>query len=436
MPNLGEQFNNTYFEGDDNVVPYEDNQSYGEIHGTPRSKNPQGLLFHPDTATQTRNDPLYSRKARLIDLSNITGATKVQGTGQGIASRASGKISDNPPKMAYAISTTNLSKPMLENKPVAIEAMRSTRKAGSFSPAEHKISVNLQDINDNNFSYDDLGATFTHEWGHKEDQDNLTAHGARTTMYKGRMVGYRGIETARSTTKGNTVTSPVMEGVADGYKDRFGTITDLDSGEEVSERYLNPIENDERHLDFTGQGSASEGYGVNFKGWRDKHEQALYAATRIHVAMHGRAGIESLPDIDALADKHLSSLKQEVESKTGKNAEKNAKFATTARHLYLGQMMENHPHVREGLKQLGLDDVGEYSRAVHAHYTAPLPSKEQSTIPGFEKLAPTAPPLPKNIKVNRTDSVGVAQNEKKAQAKDSGPGIVRNKNGTLSIRLF
>ena len=93
--------------------------------------------------------------------------------------------------------------------------------------------------------------------------------------------------------------------------------------------------------------------------------------------------------------------------------------------------------VEQGLKQLGLDDVGEYSRAVHAHYTAPLPSKEQSTIPGFEKLAPTAPPLPKNRKINRTDSVGVKKrNEKAAQAKDSGPGIVRNKNGTLSIRLF
>ena len=431
MPNLGEQFNNTYFEGDDNVVPYEDNQSYGEIPGTPRSKNPQGLLFHPDTATQTRNDPLYSYNARINDLNKITGATKVQG----VASR--GKTNYTTPTLTHAISTTNISKPMLENKPVAIESMSSTRKAGYYSPGDHKIAVNLQNTDGQDLPHAALGATFTHEWGHKEDQDNLTAHGARTTMYKGRMIGYRGIETARSTTKGNTVTSPVMEGVADGYKDRFGTITDLDSGEEVSERYLNPIENDERHLDFTGQGNTNEGYGVNHIGWRDKHEQALYAATRLHVAMHGRAGIESLPDMDALADKHLSSLKQEIESKTGKNAEKNAKFATTARHLYLGQMMENHPHVREGLKQLGLDDVGEHSRAVHAHYTAPLPSKEQSTIPGFEKLAPTAPPLPKNIKINRTDSVGVKKrNEKAAQAKYSGPGIVKNKNGTLSIRLF
>lgn len=436
MPNLGEQFNNTYFEGDDNVVPYEDNQSYGEIPGTPRSKNPQGLLFHPDTATQTRKDPLYSHKARINDLNNITGAIKVQGVG------SRGKFNWNTPPLTHAISTTNLSKPMLENKPVTIESMRSAKRAGSFSPADQKILVNLQDTNGQVLRDDAIGATFTHEWGHKEDQDNLTAHGARTTMYEGRMIGYRAIETARSTTKGKVVTSPVMEGVADGYKDRFGTITDLDSGEEVSERYLNPIENDERHFDFTGQGNTAEGYGVNHKGWRDKHEQALYAATRIHVAMHGRAGIESLPDLDALADKHLSSLKQEVESKTGKNAEKNAKFATTARHLYLGQMMENHPHVREGLKQLGLDDVGEYSRAVHAHYTAPLPPTEQSTIPGFEKLAPTAPPLPKNIKVNRTDSVGVEQNQKKAQAKEikrqinSGPGIVRRNNGKLSIRLF
>ena len=100
--------------------------------------------------------------------------------------------------------------------------------------------------------------------------------------------------------------------------------------------------------------------------------------------------------------------------------------------------MEDHPHVREGLKQLGLRDVGEYSRAVHAHYTAPLPPKEQSTLPGFEKLAPTAPPLPKSIKVNRTDPVAVAQNERKAQAKakKNQPLITRNKEGGFSIRLF
>ena len=432
MPNLGEQFNNTYFEGDDNLVPYEDTHSYGEFGGTPRSEHPQGLLFHPDTATQTRNDPLYSRSKQIDDLNNLTSEPKVM--------RDRGKPINylNTPPLTHAISTTNLSKPMLENKPVAIESMRSTKKAGSFSPGEQKISVNLQNIYGHDLPYAELGSTFTHEWGHKEDQDNLTSHGARTMMHKGRMVGYRGIETARSVTKGMTITSPVMEGVADGYKDRFGTITDHTSGEEVSERYLNPIENDERHLDFTDQGSTEVGYGVNFKGWRDKHEQALYAATRIHVSMHGRAGIESLPDMDALADKHLSSLQQEVESKTGKPAENSAKFATTARHLYLGQMMENHPHVREGLQQLGLGDVGEYSRAVHAHYTAPLPPKEQSTLPGFEKLAPTAPPLPKSIKVNRTDPVAVAQNERKAQAKakKNQPLISRNKEGGFSIRLF
>lgn len=429
MPNLGEQFNNTYFAGDDNTTPYEDDHQYGQVSRNTRSKHPQGLLFHPDTATQSRDDPMYSMDQRVKDVGEVTGD---------VSSNTNKLPSWGNIVLAKAVASTNLSTPMLKNKPIKIEGMRSTVKAGYFSPGEQKLVVNRQDQYGNDVSAHDMASTFTHEWGHKEDQDTLTAQSSRTQMYKGKLIGYREIENARSSTKGATVTSPVMEGVADGYKDRFGTIKEDNSGDEVTERYLNPVENADRHLDFTEQGSTAQGYGINFKGWRDKHEQALYAATRLHVSMHGRAGIESLPDMDDLADKHLSSLKQEVESKTGKRAENNAKFATTARHLYLGQMMEDHPHVREGLKQLGLRDVGEYSRAVHAHYTAPLPPKEQSTLPGFEKLAPTAPPLPKSIKVNRTDSVAVAQNERKAQAKakKNQPLITRNKEGGFSIRLF
>jgi len=428
MPNLGEQFNNTYFAGDDNTTPYEDDHQYGQVSRNTRSEHPQGLLFHPDTATQSRNDPMYSMDQRVRDIGEVTD-----------------DVSSNPNKsanwgnivLANAVASTNLSTPMLKNKPIKIEGMRSTVKAGYFSPGEQKLVINRQDQYGNNVSAHDIASTFTHEWGHKEDQDNLTAQGARTQMYKGKLLGYREIENAKSSTKGATVTSPVMEGVADGYKDRFGTIKEDNSGDEVTERYLNPVENADRHLDFTEQGSTAQGYGVNFKGWRDKHEQALYAATRLHVAMHGRAGIESLPDMDALADKHLTALKQEhLAKKTGKPAASNAKYANTARHLYLGQMMEDHPHVREGLKQLGLGDVGEYSRAVHAHYTAPLPPKEQSTLPGFEKLAPTAPPLPKSTKFTRTDPVAVRQQERKERAKNSKPGIVRGKDGSLSIRLF
>jgi hypothetical protein len=152
--------------------------------------------------------------------------------------------------------------------------------------------------------------------------------------------------------------------------------------------------------------------------------------------MHGKAGIESLPDMDALADQHLAPMKQSIEEKTNKLAATNSKYASTARHLYLGQMVENHPHVREGLKQLGLGDVGEYSQAVHAHYTAPLPPKEQSTLPGFEKLAPTAPPLPKKVSVERTDPVAVRQREIKEEKKNQKPGVVKGTDGRLSIRLF
>lgn len=430
MPNLGEQFNNTYFDGDDIATPYEDNHNYGEIYGTPRSEHPQGLLFHPDTATQSRNDPAYTHDKRMQDIRNATG---IGSSDIGKVHRDSvyGITKKDIPK---GIANTNISKSMFEHKPIQVEGMRSTVKSGYFSPGESKIVMNVNNGFGHPATSHELGDTFTHEWGHKEDQDNLTAQGARTQMYKGKLLGYREIEQEKSTTKGKTTTSPVYEGVADGYKDRFGTTTHW-SGDEVNERYLNPIENDERIQDFTS--GDKQGYGVNFKGWRDRHEQALYAATRLHVAMHGKAGIESLPDMDALADKHLTALKQEhLAKKTGKPAASNAKYANTARHLYLGQMMEDHPHVREGLKQLGLGDVGEHSRAIHAHYTAPLPPKEQSTLPGFEKLAPTAPPLPKSMKFTRTDPVAVRQQERKERAKNSKPGIVRGKDGSLSIRLF
>lgn len=429
MPNLGEQFNNTYFEGDDIATPYEDNHNYGEIYGTPRSEHPQGLLFHPDTATQSRNDPSYTHNKRMQDIRTATG----------IGSSEIGKVHRDSVygitkrDIPEGIANTNISKSMLEHNPIQVTGQRSNTKAGYFSPGETKIVMNVNNGWGNAATRQELGNTFTHEWGHKEDQDHLNAQGARTQKYQGKLLGYREIEVEKSTTKGKTITSPVYEGVADGYKDRFGTTTHWD-GDEVTERYLNPIENDERVHDL--KSGDKQGYGVNFKGWRDKHEQALYAATRLHVAMHGKAGIESLPDMDALADKHLTSLKQEVESKTGKPAAKNAKYAGTARHLYLGQMMENHPHVRESLKQLGLGDVGEHSQAIHAHYTAPLPPKEQSTLPGFEKLAPTAPPLPKSMKLTRTDLGAVRQQERKEQAKNSKPGIVRGKDGSLSIRLF
>jgi hypothetical protein len=429
MPNLGEQFNNTYFEGDDKTTPYEDTHSYGGSGGTPRSKNPQGLLFHPDTATQSRNDPLYGSKQREQD---IRQATSIGSSDIGNLHRYSvyGVVKKDIPQ---AIASTNISKTMLETNPLKVEGLRSTKRAGQYSAGDNKIVMNAYNVHGDPASHHDLGNTFTHEWGHKEDQDHLSAQGARTTQYNGKRLGYREIETAKSTTKGKVVTSPVFEGVADGYKDRFGTTTDFESGDEVNERYLNPIENDERVLDLKKTGG---GYGVNFKGWRDRHEQALYAATRLHVAMHGKAGIESLPDMDALADKHLAPLRQNIEEKTGKLAAKNSKYATTARHLYLGQMVENHPHVREGLKQLGLGDVGEYSQAVHAHYTAPLPPKTQSTLPGYEKLAPTAPPLPKSVNVKRMDHVAVRQREIKEENKNSRPGVVRGKDGSLSIRLF
>ena len=429
MPNLGEQFNNTYFEGDDKTTPYEDTHSYGESGGTPRSKNPQGLLFHPDTATQSRNDPLYGSKQREQD---IRQATSIGSSDIGNLHRYSiyGIVKKDVPT---AIANTNISKPMLEKNPIKVEGQRSTVKAGHYNAGDSKIVMNAYNAYGDPASVSDLGSTFAHEWGHKEDQDHLSAQGARTTKYQGKTLGYREIETAKSSTKVRRITSPVYEGVADGYKDRFGTTTDFESGDEVNERYLNPTENDERVLDLKQTGG---GYGVNFKGWRDRHEQALYAATRLHVAMHGKAGIESLPDMDALADQHLAPMKQSIEEKTNKLAATNSKYASTARHLYLGQMVENHPHVREGLKQLGLGDVGEYSQAVHAHYTAPLPPKEQSTLPGFEKLAPTAPPLPKKVSVGRTDPVAVRQKEIKEEKKNQKPGVVKGTDGRLSIRLF
>lgn len=401
----------------------------------PRSPHPQGMLFDPHTATQTSKDPLYPAMARDAD---IRSALQLHPQGSHISATATGVTGLKPDaetKLVKIIENTNLSKPELEYRTPKVRIGNTGTKAGLYMSHTNEIRF------DKSFATNDPDSqiispveSLMHEWGHKTDNDVSISKDPSDTRRGWRE---RNVEVkAAAKTSKKYLISPIYEGVADGFRERHGTATSH-SGKPaaLNERYLDPLQNKHSVDGMTGKKaegidrSPNMGYGVNNKYWKNRLEQALYAATRIHVGMHGKQGIETLPDIDSLADTHLGSLADEISNKNKDNAFKYTKdpktdstYISTARHLYLGSLVKNQPSVAEGLKHLGFDDIAEHSQKVHDHFDSKLSKNtNQNALPGLESFSDTSlPSLPKRLtskQLQRTDPAAQRKREMKIQSK-------------------
>jgi len=409
---------------------YEDRPIPGDIK--PRSPHPQGMLFDPHTATQTSKDPLYPATARDAD---IRSALQLHQKGTHISAHDKGVTGFKPEeesRLTEMLEHTNISKPELEYRTPKVRIGNTGTKSGFYSSHINEIRFDKSFATDKPVFFGEPTESLMHEWGHKVDNDVAISKNPAYTRrgYRERDVEVR----ASARTSKKYLISPIYEGVADGFRERHGTtIANAENAEALPERYLDPLQNKFSVDGMIGerregiQRSPSMGYGVNNRYWKNRLEQALYAATRIHVGMHGRQGIESLPDIDSLADTHLGELANTIRDKNKNNSRKYAdnpksdlEYITTARHLYLGSLTNDQPAVAEGLKHLGFDDIAEHSKKVYDHFSVKKSKNtNQSALPGLESFADTnVPSLPKRLtstQLQRTDRVAEKQREMKAQ---------------------
>lgn len=416
MPNLGSQFNNTYFISEQKGAPTERTDAWWDHYGqrmehhsdtmasrgidvtatneqeairnkaskdadhkfpqtgevTQEFRHPyqkghlQGMLFPPHTGMMTSDDPTYPQEKRRSDIS------KALNTSSKLA--VSYAENSDMPTHVMSPSVAGLSDP---NKINATTMTSSSVKAGRYELGAHKIQLSA-----NNDAHDTGAGSFVHEMGHKEDFDVIKEKTGK------RGINAKSLEVAaseRGSGRTRTVISPVLEGAADAYSDRYAEQPGWDSGTpKRHEATLDPAQNSGRFNDLWMENSKG-GYHADFRGWKDKHEMALYAATRLHVATGGKSALESLPDMDALAKTHLGGLADEIHEKKSAALMKSNKggfinprqeqpeYQTAARHLYLGQLVHENPAIHGQLEQMGLGDVSSYSQSFYKHHVANTP---------------------------------------------------------------
>ena len=189
-------------------------------------------------------------------------------------------------------------------------------------------------------------STTVHELGHHMD-----------TRHLGGAFDQRKIKPYRS--------DMATEGVADGVADAYSRSNN------VSRRMFE--EGD------TGTFFKRSGYGTEYKGFSNNTDKALYAAVRAHVAANPNpTDFNDLPSRESLYEKHFPNS-----GYVGYAAfEKSNR--TNASRLLLGHMYDQHEHVRNTLKGLGMEDVG---KEAHALYKETDPNRyrgpEQESLPGM-----------------------------------------------------
>lgn len=385
MPQLGSQFENTY-----TVTPGETTYkitrkrelpdkgrmykytNYKEEVKLPDTvedydvtEYPQGMLFPPETATHRPGDPLYPREQRLADVKKNYGI---------IASRSTPK--DRIEEIQNTIANSNFSKQELEQTRPGIEVQAQRGYAGAYNSAINRIYMRP-------VQSDEDSITFAHELGHSFDSKLRITSGPR-----------RGIEQAvMMEKKGRFTISPTEEGVADGMSDRYSSVQPhyhrTHPTMHDTERRLHPSHPDRR------QDLKSHGYTTKYEGWTNKQEQALYAATRLHVGMHGPTGVTGMPDMNELVHKHLHEEGTKwVQNKRKENEDryivarrgpdfedsvpkvhdydylKNPTFKNEARALFLGKLLHENPAVHESMHQLGFGTVASHAVDTYKYHEA------------------------------------------------------------------
>lgn len=335
---------------------------------------PQGMLFAPETGTFRPGDPLYPKEQRLADVKK----------NYGISARGSTPKS-RIEEVQNIIADTNYSKQELEQGRAGVEIETQRGRAGAYNPSINQIYIGSVGLN-----AEEDNVTFAHEMGHSFDTKLRTTRGRK-----------RGLEAAVMVkTEGRVEMSPTHEGIADGMADRYSRVNSSYYHDNThysnrptmheNERRLHPSHPD-RLRDLK-----SHGYTTKYEGWSNKQEQALYAATRLHVGMHGPKGIAEMPDVSELVQKHLHEegtkwvqnkrIENELEFLSDRGFDrpdyvkkvhdydylKTPTFKNKARALFLGQLLHENPEIHESMHDLGFGkiathavDTYKYHKAVH-----------------------------------------------------------------------
>jgi len=341
------------------------------------TEHPQGMLFAPETGTFRPGDPLYPKEQRLADVKknypvSIKGSTPKS------------KIEE----IQNMIANTNYSKQELEQGSADIKVQTQRGYAGSYDSAVNRIYMR-GDL-DNGLSAATESAVFSHELGHAFDSKLRITRGPKREREQDVMMDI----------KGKFTISPTEEGIADGMSDRYAHST-LETPEWYNSiNYTNPptmYENERRlhpsHPDRRAD-MKSHGYSTQNDAWSNKQEQALYAATRLHVGMHGPKGIANMPDMNELVHKHLheegtkwvknkreenerefwgdkSLYKPDTVKQVGDYAYlKNQTFQKQARALFLGKLLHENTAVHESMHSLGFGEIATHAVDTYKYHEA------------------------------------------------------------------
>jgi hypothetical protein len=356
----GDQFRNTQFE---------DLEWLDETRGSDAPI--QGLLFHPSTAMQTFEDPLenYDKRHETIEMSFMT---KIYKNVLDKAVREGLTVSDIPTSVFR--ETKNI---LIAPEKNRRSATFQTSKIWSTEPRRTGTLIGSIKIpaDDEHASY-----SLVHEFGHARD---FNIHGIDSSREADTELSGRTVKIGDQ--KFNIAVSPIAEGVADGYSDRY-TWNGISERQPVA--YIDPAINAEGAATVATVG----GYTARYHGWRTRQSQAVYAATRMHVAHHGEYGIKSLPNFNEHY-KHYVNL-HEKENRKASDALKfseikefdKKKAQVHARHGYLGELLHTNPALHAGLTHLGFGDVAD-SAIQYRHKQQVIKAAKESTqpaLPGFK----------------------------------------------------
>jgi len=408
MPQLGSQFENTYTvepgktvskvvkekkdpesvvtqiekrQAENRGKPFRDFDYVKEEVETPDTvtdydvtEHPQGMLFAPETGTFRPGDPLYPREQRLADVKknypvSIKGSTPKS------------KIEE----VQNMIANTSYSKQELEQGAADIRIETTRGYAGSYDSSVNRIYLR----DDASLSADLESSIFSHELGHAFDSKLRITRGPKREREQDVMMEK----------KGRFTISPTEEGIADGMGDRYGHVTTetpewykpevtTEPTMSENERRLHPSHPD-RRIDMK-----SYGYSTQNDAWSNKQEQALYAATRLHVGMHGPKGIADMPDMNELVHKHLHEEGTKwVKNKREENERefwgdrgfdrpdapkkvhdydylKTPTFKNQARALFLGKLLHENTAVHESMHSLGFGEIATHAVDTYKYHEA------------------------------------------------------------------
>lgn len=198
-------------------------------------------------------------------------------------------------------------------------------------------------------------ATIAHELGHVRDPSPSDEYSHRKSL------GHKA--------------DPVEEGIADGHADRF-----VRHAGEYQETLHPSAPMRMREIKETG-------YTPAYRHWqKDNIGRALYVAARTHAAM-GDEALMGIPSRESIAARvgaplPMDAFRDAVMTSTARNLDRagHAGRRAAIKHvdtLLLGQMYDEHPHVRYALGQAGLGDAGEKAHAAYLASTATEPQHEQ-----------------------------------------------------------